>query len=327
MPPVPRDLHVDRYLTDLSVAFAQSERDFVSNKVFPVVSVKKASDQYVIYNRGDTWREGNIEQRPLGGKLGTIDWTFTTGTYTCFERGAAHKIDDRQTANADDPINLRRQAMELLTSAVMVDNERRWMTEYFKTGVWTADKVDTTDFAEITGPAVGFPMIDIDKFKEEMKALTALEPNTLVLGPKAYRVIRNHDRMKDAFKYTRPGIISEDIIAMAFGIERLIIPRAVSNTAVEGATDVLGFMVGAVNDESALLTYSPGRPGLNTPSAGYTFAYTGLIPGVTNAMGGVIQTGRDAFAHSDHIEIRKSDDMKLVAADLGIFLDQWTQLP
>lgn len=326
MPPVPRDLHVDRYLTDLSVAFAQDSGDFVSNKVFPVVSVNKASDQFVIYDRGAMWREGNIQQRPLGGKFDTIDWGFSTGTYACVERGAAHKIDDRQTANADQPLDLRRQAMELLTSAVMIDNERRFMTEYFALSIWTADKVDTTDFTEITGPTVGTPLQDIDEFKEEMKRLTALEPNTLVLGPKVWRAIRNHDRVKDVFKYTRPGIISEDLIAMAFGIDRILIPRGVSNPVVEGATDALEFVIGATDDESALLTYSPGSPGLSTPSAGYTFAYTGLIPGATNAMGGVIQTGRDEFAHSDHLEIRKSDDMQLVAADLGIFLSEWSQL-
>ena len=71
MPATPRELHVDRYLTDLSVAFAQESRDFISDKVFPVVPVKKASDQYVIYDRGPMWRTGNIQERPLGGKYDT----------------------------------------------------------------------------------------------------------------------------------------------------------------------------------------------------------------------------------------------------------------
>lgn len=325
MPATPRELHVDRYLTDLSVAFAQESRDFISDKVFPVVPVKKASDQFVIYDRGPMWRTGNIQERPLGGKYDTIDWSYGTGTYRCIERGAAHKVDDRQTNNADDPINLRRQAMELLTSAVMIDNENRFMTEYFTTGIWT-DLVDTTDFAEITGPTVGTPMQDIDEFKEVMKRLTAINPNTLVLGAKAYRAIRNHDRVKDVFKYTQTGIISEDLIAMVLGVDRLLIPRSVENTAPEGAADVFEFATGATHDESALLCYSAPRPGLSTPSAGYTFAWTGLIPGATNAIGGVIQTRRDDEAHSDHFEIRKSDDMQLVSADLGLFLSGWTNI-
>ncbi len=96
MPPVPSELHVDRYLTNLSVAYAQDSRDFISDKVFPTVHVRKASDKYVIYNRGDMWREGNVHERPLGGRLDVADWGFTEGTYLCVERGVAHKIDDRK---------------------------------------------------------------------------------------------------------------------------------------------------------------------------------------------------------------------------------------
>jgi hypothetical protein len=73
-----------------------------------------------------------------------------------------------------------------------------------------------------------------------------------------------------------------------------------------------------------MLLYSPASPGLMVPAAGYTFAWTGLIPGATNNIGGVIQTGRDEFAHSDHYEIRKADDLAIVSPDLGIHLTAFT---
>lgn len=325
MPPVPSDLHVDRYLTNLSVAYAQDERDFISNKVFPVVPVRKQSDTYVIYNRGDFWRQGNIQPRPLGGKLDTIDWGFSTGTYLCVERGAAHKIDDRQKANADDPLDLRREAMELLTSAMMVDAENRWVTEYFGTSIWTTDVtgVASADFVTSSTPGTGYPLEVIDEFKETVKGLTALEPNVLVLSPVSYRVIRNHDTVKDVFKYTRTGLIDEDLLAMAFGVDKLLIPRGVENTSEEGQTDSLAF-IAAAQDHNALLVYAAPRPGLNTPSGGYTFSWTGLIPGLTNPMGGVIMTGRDAFAHSDHFEIRQATDLAVVGPDLGVHLTAFT---
>jgi len=325
MPPVPSELHVDRYLTNLSVAYAQDSRDFISDKVFPTVPVRKASDLYVIYNRGDMWRQGNIHERPLGGRLDVADWGFTSDSYLCVERGVAHKIDDRQYANADDPIDLRRQAMELLTSSIMIDAENRWVADYFTTGVWTTDVTGaaSADFVTCSTPATGYPLEVIDEFKESTKRLTALEPNTLILSPISYRVIRNHDTVKDVFKYTRTGLIDEDLLAMAFGVNRLFVPRAVENSAKEGQTDSLDF-VAVGQDHNAMLLYAAPSPGLNTPSAGYTFAWTGLIPGLTNPMGGVIMTGRDAFAHSDHFEIRQADDMKVVAPDLGVHLTEFT---
>ena len=325
MPPLPANLHIDRYLTNLSVSFAQDSRDFISDKVFPVVPVRKASDKYVIFNRGDMWRTGQVHERPLGGKLDTADWTFTEGQYFCTERGLAHKIDDRQISNADDPIDLRRQAMELLVSQVMVDNETRWVAEYFKTGVWTTDVTGaaSADFVTSSTPSTGYPIEVVDELKESMKRLTALEPNTFVLSALSYRVVKNHETVKDIFKYTRPGIITEDLMAMVFGLDKFFVSRAVSNDVVEGQTDSLDF-VAAAQDHNAMLLYSPASPGLMTPAAGYTFAWTGLIPGATNNIGGVIQTGRDEFAHSDHYEIRKADDLAIVSPDLGIHLTAFT---
>ena len=327
MPPVPSELHVDRWLTDLSVAYAQDTRDFISDKVFPTVSVRKASDKYIIYNRGDFWREGQVKERPLGGRLDVADWGKTEGSYQCVERGVAHKIDDRQYANVDDPMDLDRQAMELLTSLVMVDAEKRFVDEFFKPGIWTTDLtgVASADFTSIDTPNTGTPMIIIDEQKEAMKRLTALTPNVLILGPVAYRKARNHDRVKDVFKYTREGIIDEALLARVFGVDRLYIPRGVSNAAVEGQADDLDFIIdnsaagGAAED--ALLLYAAPRPGINTPSAGYTFAWTGLIPGLTNPMGGVIERRRDGDAHSEHFEIRRADDLKLVSPDLGVYFD------
>lgn len=326
MPPVPGELHVDRWLTDLSVAFAQDTRDFISDKVFPTVSVTKASNKYVIYNRGDFWREGQVKERPLGGRLDVADWDKTEGTYQCVERGVAHKIDDRQYANTDDPIDLDRQAMELLTSLVMVDAEKRFLDEFFKPGIWTTDlDGGGADFVSIDTPSTGTPIVTIDEQKEAMKRITALSPNILILGPVAFRKAKNHDSVKDVFKYTREGIIDETLLARVFGVDRLYIPRGVSNAAVEGQADDLDFVLdnsaagGA--SEDALLLYAAPRAGLNTPSAGYTFSWTGLIPGLTNAMGGVIMRGREDFAHSNYFEIRRADDLKQVSADLGVYFD------
>ena len=61
------------------------------------------------------------------------------------------------------------------------------------------------------------------------------------------------------------------------------------------------------------------NPGLDSPTAIATFAWTGLIPGVTNTLGGVIERGRDDRAHSDYFQGRMAWDMQIIAADLGVF--------
>lgn len=316
MPPVPSELHIDRWATNLSIAFWMEDEDFVSDKVFPVVPVMKQSDKYIIFDKG-TFMRDQVEERPLGGRLDTADWDKTEGTYNCVERGLAHKVDDRQRANTDDPISLNRAATRLLTQAVAINNDRRWTSTYFQSGVWTNEfDGSTTDFTQFDDGANSDPLSLVDAKKEQVKKLTTKTPNVLVVGARVHRALKNHPDLREIIKYTQRGIINNELIRAAFGIDRYLVADGVYNTAVEGATDSFDFMH---LDDAMLMAYAADSPGLETPSAGYTFAWTGFLNGAANLMGTAIERGRDDFAHSDHFEIRSATDINLVSADLGVF--------
>lgn len=318
--PVPSELHIDRYLTDLSVAYIQDSMDFVADKVFPVVPVEKQSDQFVVFERGSFWRD-QMEERPLGGRADVADWDFTSGTYRCVERALAHKVDDRQRANTDDPLSQDEAASRLLTSAVAVNNDRIWATEYFTTGVWDTDLDGSTANFDQFNTSASDPMLFIDGQKEDMKKVTAKRPNSLVVGARVHRALRNNATIRELIKYTRAGggaNVGNQLIADLLELDNYLVASGVYNTAAEGATDSFDFIV---SDNDALLLHAADSPGLNTPSAGYTFAWSGLLGGAGNAMGTAIQRGRDEFAHSDHFEIRSAHDMAVVATELGIFLE------
>jgi hypothetical protein len=319
MPPVPRELHVDRWLTNLSLAYWQDSRDFVSDKVFPVISVTKQSDKYIIYDRGSFWRD-QMAPRPLGGRADVADWSKTEGQYLCVERALAHMIDDRQRANTDQPLNPDRAGMQLLTHAAAINNDNRWGTEYFAPSIWTTDLEGAADagFTQIADTSTGSPIELIDQYKEVVKELTTLTPNTVVVGAKVHRILRNHTKLKEVFKYTQTAILDEDLIARTFGIDNYYVTRSVVNAAREGQADDIAF---AHDTLDVLMCYAAPSPGLETPSAGYSFAWTGLLPGATNAFGGVVMRGREDFAHSDILEIRTANDIKLVSADLGVFFN------
>lgn len=322
MPSTVDRLHVDRFLTDLSVAFVQDNSNFVSDKVFPVVPVQKQSDQFIQYDRGAFWRD-EVGPRPLGGRADVADWDFSTDTYLCVEHALAHKVDDRQRANADDPLNLDRQAARLLQTQMAVDNDRRWASEYFTSGVWSTDLDGSgADFTQFDDFSNSEPIKLIDAEAEEVVRLTGQQINTLVAGAKVFRALKNHPNIKDVIKYTQTAIVTEDILARVLGVENFFVARSVENTAVEGATDSFDFIV----DETALLAvHAPAEPGLDVPSAGYTFAWSNLLDGAANLMGSAIMRGRDEFAHSDHFEIRSATDLKVVAPDLGVFFDNTVQ--
>lgn len=317
-------LHVDRYLTNYSVMFVQRQGVFISQRAASVIPVQKQTDKFVSYDRGYFWRDES-EPRPLGGRPHQVGYKIGEGTYSATEYALEHVVDDRQRANADDPIRLDENATTLLTQKHLIKQDRVWAENFFKTGVWTTDvegrastpseaNDEFLQFDDASSDPVGV----IDRYKDKIMELTGFMPNSLVLGSDVKRTLRSHPDITDRIKHTQLGVAENDLLASLFGVDSVTVARSVYNAAAEGATDDFQFIA----DKKAMwLGYIEPNPGLDSPTAIANFAWVGLIPGLTNAIGGVMETGRDDRAHSDYFQNRMAWDLQQVSADLGVFFN------
>jgi hypothetical protein len=146
-----------------------------------------------------------------------------------------------------------------------------------------------------------------------MAKSTALRPTDLVLGPEVWNKLQDHPDFLDRIKYTQTGVVGTDLLARLLQIDRVHIAWAIKNTSPEGVAAAYDFHHG----KNALLLYRPGSAGLNTPSAGYTFIWTGLFGAGENGIR--IKRFRMEPIASDRIEAEEALDQKVVSADLGYF--------
>lgn len=313
-------LHVDRYLTNYSVNFVQDKKVFIAQRAASVIPVLKQTDKYVVYDRGYFWRD-EAAPRPLGGRPRQVGYKVGEGTYGATEYALEHVIDDRQRANTDDPIRLDENATTLLTQKHMIKQDRVWCSKYFGTGKWSTELTgvtsspSTNQFLEFND-ASSDPIGTIDASKDAMHQKTGFMPNILVLGAKVKRVLRSHPDIADRIKYTQTGIADEDVLSKLFEVDTVITARSIYNAAAEGQVNDFEYIA----DQHAMwLGYIEPNPGLDSPTAIANFAWTGLIPGVANSIGGVIERGRDDRAHSDYFQGRMAWDLAQVSADLGVF--------
>ena len=100
-----------------------------------------------------------------------------------------------------------------------------------------------------------------------------------------------------------------------YSAEQPVTPEA-PESDIFGADDDFQYIV---DENSFWIGYVEPQPRMDAPTAIARFAWTGLIPGVMNKMGGVITRGRDDRAYSDWIHSRNAFDIKVVAPDLGLF--------
>lgn len=317
-------LHVDRYLTNFSINYVQASSAFIAQRAASVVPVLKQTDTYVVYDRGYFWRDES-QPRPLGGRPVQVGYAVEDGNYSAVEYALEHVIDDRQRANVDDPIRLDENATNLLTQKQMIKQDRVWAQRFFLPGVWShnfegvASSPDEEEDQFLTfNDADSDPIGTIDWAKDLVHSRTGFMPNTLVLGAKVKRKLRTHPDIADRIKYTQTGIGDEGILAALFEVQNVMTARSIYNAAAEGAENDFNYIA---NQTGMWLGYIDPNPALDSPTAIVNFAWTGLLPGATNAIGGVMERGRDDRAHSDYFQNRMAWDLRAAAPDLGAFFE------
>jgi hypothetical protein len=321
--PTSGDVHVNRPLTNISVAFMQDQKNFVASQVFPNIPVQSKSDVFFTYDRGEFNRD-EMKQRAPGTESAGGGFSVSTDSYSAKVYAFHKDIDDQLRANADAPLNLDREATEYVTLKALLKREKIWTSSFFTTGKWTTDVTGAA-----TSPGTGevlqwndaasTPIENVRTGKATILESTGLEPNTLVLGYRTFLALVDHPDIVDRVKYSggvgndRPAMVGINALQQLLDIERILVMKSIENTAAEDDTNVHAFIGG----KHALLCHAASSPGIMTASAGYTFSWTGLIG--SGNQGNRIKRFRMEHLESDRVEIQMAFDMKKVAADLGYF--------
>lgn len=316
--PTQSQVHVDAILTNISVAYMQRAENFIADKVFPIVPVDKQSDKYFVYTKND-WLRDEAQVRADGTESVGSGYNITTDNYYA-DVYAIHKdIGDQTRANADAPINVDREAAEFVTHRLLTRREIQFNNDFMTTGVWGNDVAGVSaspgsgQTFQWSDYANSDPIEDIEEAKADILSVTGLEANTLVLGYDAFRALKNHPDLVERIKYTSSQTITSDMIARMFDIERVMVSKSIKATNKEGAAEAYAFSTGKV---ACLLHVAP-NPGVLTPSAGYTFSWTGVSQGLGLTIG--TSTFRLESLRATRVEAELSFDNKVVSSDLGYF--------
>lgn len=311
--PTASDMHVDRVLTNLSVAYDQEVMP-ISSMVFPRIPVTRQSDKYFVYDLAD-WNRPQMELRAPGTESAGAGWRVSNDTYYA-DVYALHKdIDDQTRNNVDDPLDLERDAVMFLKKQNALKQEYAWASEFFAASKWTG----STTGGDITPSTLwsasnSTPIKDVRAQARSIKLKTGYLPNTMVIGGELWDALCDNADIIDRIKYTARGVITEDMVAPLFRVDRIIVAETMYVTSNEGATTTT---TAAMYGKHALLCYVPkGNRTLQTPAAGYTFDWTGQAGSVGGSR--VLKFRMDPIK-SDRVEIESAWDMKQIGATLGAF--------
>lgn len=322
--PTLSQVHVNRPLTNVSIAYIQNAMNFAAGRVFPIIPVQSKSDDYFVFNRSDFNRD-DLRPRASGTESAGTGFRLSTDTYNCRRHDLHHDIADDVRANTDAPINMDTSVTSMLTQKALIKRESIFADAYMKAGVWSnewqgkASGPSGDEFIQWDQDGSD-PVADVEAVKLRILLLTGYEPNKMTMSNDVFSKLKTNPSIIDRIKYSggisndRPVNVNLSALAQVFGVDEIIISKAVVNSEKEGATEAREFII----SKSVLLSYAPAAPALMEPSAGYIFAWQGLLQ---NNEGVRVKRFRMEALESDRVEVQTAWDMKKVSEAAGFLYD------
>ena len=315
----PSAVHVDQPLTNLTLAYAQSQENFIADKVFPTVGVSKQSDKYYIYDRANMNRTGDVAKLAPRTEVNRIGMTISNSSYFADVYGLGMDFDEQTLANEDAALDIRSAGAETLAMRLMIHREEQFASNFFVAGQWGTDNTLTGNdqWSDYTNSD---PIDAVTLARRTVQLGSGgFKPNTMVVGKEVRDKLINHPdvlaRLNGGATVTNTALVTDAKLAEIFEVENFYVMEAVKNSSVEGVAESNAFIGG----KNALLCYTPSNAGLMSPAAGLTFAWNNL-EGVNNLGITVESFSDDALKRqqiAEMIQVKMSYDMKVVGDDLG----------
>lgn len=312
-------MHYDKPLTDMSVAYIQAQEKFIARRVFPQVTTEFQSDVYYVWDKDDYMRD-EAQLRAPATEAAEVTARPATEPFLCREYALKEPIPWQRRDNADKVLNMEQAAMMRISQKLLIRQDRLWVEKYFKDSVW-----DTTYTGKSIPSSAGeflawgetgsTPVQDVDAAKDYIESKTGFRPNVMVVSPSVLTLLKHHPDIIDRIKYTERGIVTIDLLKALFDLDAFLVGRGVFTSTPKGAaSQSRGFIM----TDGVLLAYAPDAAGIETPSAGYTFAWQDIDSGAGEYGGGFRRYGVEE-KKCDYVEGEFCLDFKVVGKDLAAF--------
>jgi hypothetical protein len=259
------DPYVDRLLTAISVGY--SNADYIAPLIAPVVPVPLPTGFIPTYLQSD-WFRNQAHRRGTGTMSRRGSFNLGTDTYAVKRDSFGFELADEVRDATVEPYNMERDGTLFATDKVLMSQELDFATNLFNTGVWT----DAAGYTQWNDYGASTPLLLVTQALDNIEARIGREGNTLVMGKQVFTTLRWHPDLLDTIKYTQRAILTEELVASLFGIDRLLVGRGIYTASPEGTPEA-SVVYNRIWGKHLLVLYNPSSPSLITPASVYNFVW------------------------------------------------------
>ena len=300
---VQQDVVVDPALSNVSIKYTNDV--FIADLVLPMVKVAKQTGKYYVYDKSNLRVDKTA--RAAGSAANEIDFGVApTGTFACDDHALKGFVADEIQDQADAALNPLVDETETVTEKLLLDREINAAALLTSTATLTQN-VTLATTAQWSDYSNSDPIGDVRTARTTIHSNTFKKPNTLILGKQAFDILIEHPQIIERIKYSQLGVVTAELLARVFQVEKVIVGEAGQNTAVEGQTDSLSYIWG----KNAIVAYIAPQIRIKMLTLGVTFTYSTRL----------VKRWRDEDREGTYVRIGNDNYVqKIIAAAAGYLI-------
>lgn len=261
---IQQDVVVDPALSQVSIKY--SNDTFIADSIFPIVRTTKQTGKFYVYDKSNLRNSATL--RAIGAGANEVDLGLSTTTFSCEDHALKGFVADEIQDQADAALNPLVDETESLTEQMMIDKELALATILGDTAQLTQNTTlsGTSQWSDYSNSD---PIADVRTARTTVHQNTFKKPNTMILGKQAFDMLCEHPQIIERIKYSQLGVVTEELLARVFQVEKVMVGEAGYNSAVEGQTDSMSYIWG----KNCILAYVTPQVGIKRITLGYTFTY------------------------------------------------------
>ncbi len=228
---------IDPLLTNVSSMYVPD--GCIADSLLPAVKFAQYTGKLGGYGKNHL----RIENSVIGGKgkyRQVESITRTTSGFTIEGHGLSGLVTKHDYKNVIDPFDAEKDEVTGLSTILMLEKEKGLADSLTDSAVMTQYTTlsGTSQFNDYSNSD---PIGKMQVARAAVKAGCGAVANAVIMDYQVAEILRYHPQLLDmlGFKWAKPGGLTNEDLAKAFGVQKVFIPNAMYNSAAEGQTAVL----------------------------------------------------------------------------------------
>jgi hypothetical protein len=263
---------VDQLLTAASSAYIPE--GFLCEQILPSIQSANSTGKLAKYGMSHLRVENSLKAGR--GKYRQVQpITRSTTSFSIEGHGLEGMVTKEDYKNVILPYRAEEDETIGVTLQLWVEKEKLLADTFADTSIVT-QTVTLSGLDQYSDPLNSDPIDDFSVARAAVRAGCGLPPNLGVMDWAVFNKLRFHPQILDAlgYKQNRPGGLNVDEMAVAMGVDKVLVAKAMYNSAKEGQTDVLAALWG----KHIFFAQVPEKAQPYQVSAGYLVGYEGEKP-------------------------------------------------